>query len=284
MENRTSIGRRNLLALAGLAPFGLHAAAAAGTPTVVIGAEAAIPPLDPHRVNGTVGLRLIDAIFDPLVREDLSKPTKSAPPLIPALAESWSVSPDGRIYAFQIRNGVTFHDGTALDAAAVLANFGRLMDKQSPLYDARASGSMAFIVNWITRITAPSAHQVVIELTERFPGFPRLLSDRHMSIVSPAALTKYPGDALGQHPVGTGPFTLDRFAMGQPLTLGRNTTFWGAKIGIDRIIVRPILDPTSMAIGMQTGPDRHNSKRQCTADRATQGRCPGCGGISRSCQ
>ena len=91
--------------------FGSLPASAQGASAVVIGSEGVIPPLDPQRTTGTVGLRVIDAIFDPLIREDLSQETDKAPPLKPALAEAWDVSDDGLVYTFSLRRGVTFHDG-----------------------------------------------------------------------------------------------------------------------------------------------------------------------------
>ena len=50
----------------------------------------------------------------------------------PALAESWDISVDGTVYTFNLRSGVTFHDGTAVDADAVKFNFDRMLD-ESPL-------------------------------------------------------------------------------------------------------------------------------------------------------
>ena len=93
--------RRPLLTLLGVAvalALTASSADAASRNVFVVGAESAIPPMDPHRMSGTVGLRIVDAIFDTLVREELSKPTKAAPELKPALAESWSVSEDGKTY------------------------------------------------------------------------------------------------------------------------------------------------------------------------------------------
>ena len=145
---RGSLTRRGLIAgttLLSLSGIGSRRADAAQNATIVIGAESAVPPLDPHRVVGTVGLEIVDAIFDPLVREDLDHATRSAPQLVPGLAVSWSVEAEGKSFTFRIRNHVTFHDGTTLNAAAVESNFKRLMDKTSPFYDARASGSMAFL-------------------------------------------------------------------------------------------------------------------------------------------
>jgi ABC-type transport system substrate-binding protein len=141
---KTGLGRWLFLAIAGIAVIGgvTHFYSSGGDKggagaksVLVIGAEGAIPPLDPHRLTGTVGLRIVDAIFDPLVRDDMRRETKQAPALTPGLAQSWTASPDGKAFSFQLRQNVVFHDGTAFDAAAVKANFDRLLDKASPYFD-----------------------------------------------------------------------------------------------------------------------------------------------------
>lgn len=220
--------------------------------TIIIGSEGVIPPLDPHRSSGTVALRVIDALYDPLIREDVSTVTDAAPALKPGLADSWTVSPDGLTYTFHIREAA-FHDGTALDAAAVKANFERVTNKTSPLFDQRASGNMTFLTQWISETSVVDPRTFRITLKRPFSSLLRLLSDRRMSIISPKAIETYKGDELGQHPVGTGPFTLSEFKQGQPLTLKRNDKFWGGRIGFETLIFRPITDPTAMAINMQTG-------------------------------
>ncbi|WP_200957323.1 ABC transporter substrate-binding protein [Ensifer sp. Root127] len=221
--------------------------------TVVIGSEGAIPPLDPHRMTGTQGLRVIDAIYDPLVREDLSEVTDTAPALKASLAEKWTVSDDGLIYHFTLRSGVKFHDGTDFDANAVQANFARVMDKASDAYDERAAGNMTFLTRWIEKTAAIDAGTFEITLKEPFAGLLRLLSDRRSGIISPANISAHKGDGIGLNPVGTGPFTLKAFQQGQQLELKRNDAYWGGAAGVESLIFRPVTDPTAMAIAMQTG-------------------------------
>ena len=235
-----------------LLPAGIPSAEA--TPgVVVIGSEGIIPPLDPQRLTGTVGLRVVDALFDPLIRDELDKATNSAPPLAPGLAQSWNVSPDGLAYSFKLRPNVLFHDGTALTADAVQVNFQRLMNKAAPVFDPRAAGNMTFLTSWILNTEAADPSTFVIHLKQPFSGFLRLLSDRRMSIISPAALSEYKGDELSLHPIGTGPFTLPTFQQGQAVVLSRFDKYWGPQPQVQRILFRQILDPTAMAIAMQTG-------------------------------
>lgn len=236
-----------------LATSALMAPVQALAQTVVIGSEGVIPPLDPHRMTGTPGLRVIDAIYDPLVREDLSVVTDTAPALKASLAEKWTVSDDGLTYRFTLRSGVKFHDGTDFNAEAVQANFARIMDKASASYDERAAGNMTFLTRWIASTAAIDAQTFDIKVKEPFAGLLRLLSDRRSGIISPTAMAAHKGDAMGLNPVGTGPFTLKTFQQGQQLDLKRNDAYWGDAAGVDTLIFRPVMDPTAMAIAMQAG-------------------------------
>ena len=258
---RTRAGRRAavfialaIAVVAGLVVyrFGGKPGGASGNATLVIVAEATTPPLDPHRMTGTIGLRIVDAIFDPLVREDMSKETSAAPDIKPALAESWKVSPDGKTYSFTIRKA-TFQDGSPVDAAAVKKNFDRLMDKSSPVYDERAARSLVLVTALIASTSAPDDHTFVITLKQPFAGLLRLLTDQRMSIMSARALEQYKGDTLAQHPVGTGPYKLDKLESGGKVELVRNDVYWGGKPKVDRIVFRPVYDPTTAATELQTG-------------------------------
>lgn len=241
------------VALVALGAVGVSAQAPACAATVTVGSEAALPPLDPQRTTGSVGLRIAGAIFDTLIREDLSKGGGGVPDLAPALAESWSVSDDGLTYTFKLRKGVSFHDGTAFGAQAVKTNFDRLLDKGSAVFDERASSTMAFLTRWIAEAKAVDGETFQLVLKQQFSGLPRLLSDRSMSIISPAAMEKYKGDELGFHPVGTGPFKLGSLEQGQALTLERNEGYWRGAPAVDTLVFRAITDPTALAIAMQTG-------------------------------
>lgn len=218
---------------------------------LIVGSESEIPSLDPHTINGTVGLRVTDAIYETLLKEDLRTKTKSAAEVIPGLASKWEVSDDGLSYAFVIREGVTFHDGTKLTAAAVLVNFDRLLNKESPLYSDVAAANMTFLTRYISDV---SVHEstVTVTLKSRFAELPRLLTDRRMAIISPTALESKAGN-IGKAPVGTGPFTIDDVAQGKQLEFTRYEDYWNGRPGLAGIIFVTIQDPTTMATSLETG-------------------------------
>ncbi|MEO3973735.1 ABC transporter substrate-binding protein [Streptomyces sp. CAU 1734] len=221
--------------------------------TLIIGAEGEIPTLDPHRASGTPVLRVIDALFDPLIREDLGTRTAQAPELRPGLAESWQASADARTYTLGLRKGVDFADGTPFDAAAVKVNFDRIMDESSAFHDPTAAGNMKFLTRWIKKVEVRDAHTVTLGLTEPYAGLPRVLTDRRMSIISPRALRTHRPDDIGLHPVGTGPFTQESADRGKRVTLKRNPAYWGGVPKTPAIIVESVTDPTTLAIAAQTG-------------------------------
>ncbi|MFE0424468.1 ABC transporter substrate-binding protein [Streptomyces sp. NPDC058953] len=243
------------IAVAGLLLTGCTSPPAFGRDpgTLVVGAEGEIPVLDPHRLSGTVGLRVVDALFDPLIREDLTTKTDRAPRLRPALATSWQVSPDALTYTLALRTDVTFADDTPFDAAAVKLNFDRITDKKSPVYDATAAGNMKFLTRWIDRVEVRGPHTVTLRLTEPYTGLPRVLTDRRMSLISPAALRAHDPDDVGLHPVGTGPYRQRSADHGKRVVLQRNTAYWGGVPRTESIIVESVSDPTTLAIAAQTG-------------------------------
>ncbi|MFE4665503.1 ABC transporter substrate-binding protein [Streptomyces sp. NPDC056716] len=221
--------------------------------TLVIGAEGEIPVLDPQRLSGTVGLRVVDALFDPLIREDLGTRTDRAPELRPGLATSWEASPDALTYTLGLRTGVTFADGTRFDADAVKLNFDRISDEKSPVYDATAAGNMKFLTRWIERVEVRGPHTVALRLTKPYAGLPRVLTDRRMSLISPAVLRAHDPDEVGLHPVGTGPYRQQAADHGKRVELTRNPDYWGGVPKTESIIVESVSDPTTLAIAAQTG-------------------------------
>src|ERR687887_2850435 len=106
-----------------VACFALPAAAQTPKDVLVIGMEAEPPGLDPGQALGLHTLRVTPQIFETLV----TTPDDSTE-VVPGLAESWQVSPDGLTCTFKLRRGVRFHDGTPLDAAAVKFTFDRGID------------------------------------------------------------------------------------------------------------------------------------------------------------
>ena len=165
--------------------------------------------------------------------------------IVPELATSWSVGGDGRTWTFKIRRGVSFQDGTPLTAQAVAADLQRELDPKTnqsnrPLWDPIAS------------VSAPDASTVQIVTKEPYGALLNTLAHGSALLASPAALEKW-GAQYKLHPVGTGPYKVDRWDVGTQLELVQNPRYWGDRPGVERIVLRNVADPTTRVAMLQSG-------------------------------
>ena len=223
---------------------------------MVIAIESEADILDPQVAGGWVSWRINRQIFEPLVDQDLTIPSSEAtiPPLKPGLAQSWEVSDDGLDYTFHIREGVQFHDGTPLDAAAVEYNVRRMWDKEAPQYSARAAGQTSFVWKFVESVESVDQYTLKIHLTQPFSEFLRMLTqggNGSTAIMSPAALERY-GDDIADHPVGTGPFMFKERIRGERIDLVRNDDYWGKVPYIDGVVFRPLPDPSARTAALRS--------------------------------
>jgi peptide/nickel transport system substrate-binding protein len=172
--------------------------------------------LDPA-VTGLVSVSQIDsAIFDTLAYTFAGDPK-----IYPGLATSWSVSPDGKVYTFQLRKDVKFQDGTPFNAQAVKANFDHIV---AP---ATKSKSAVGALGPYQETQVVNAYEVRVVFKEPNLAFRNEMSQPTFGMSSPAALKKYGGN-YGNHPVGTGPFVFKSFQNGEQVTVTRNPAYkWG---------------------------------------------------------
>ncbi len=130
---------------------------------------------------------------------------------MPWVAESWEISEDGLTITFKIREGIPFHDGTILDAAAVKFGYDRIMDP------AMAAPQLGFL-GPIVSVEAPDATTVVFTYSE--PYAPFFTNAGTIPIVSPAGVEQY-GDDFGRNTVCSGPFMLKEWQAGTRIVLER---------------------------------------------------------------
>ena len=263
---RKSLGRRLLGATAAALSVVLATTACAvsgggadgaGDKTLVIGIESEADILDPQAAGGWVTWRINSQMFEPLVTEDLTKPSSEAPvpELVPGLAESWEISEDGKTYTFNIRQGVKFHDGTDLDAAAVEYNIRRMWDESSPQYSAKAAGQTVFVWQFLEDVKTLDDYTVQFTLSQPFSPLLRLLAQGgggSTAIMSPASIEKY-GEDVADHPVGTGPFKFSERVRGERIALVRNDEYWGTKPKLDGVVFRPLSDASARVAALRSG-------------------------------
>ncbi len=160
----------------------------------------------------------------------------------PELARAWRIEKDGLRYVFQLVDGVTFHDGTRLDAAAVKWNIDHRLDP------ANGSPQRSQLAPVIQSVEVIDPLTVAFNLAAPHPALLSDLADRAGFIMSPAAVAKYGAD-FGRHPVGSGPFVFKEWTQGSSVTLQRNPSYWvPGEPYLDGIVFRDI---PNHVIGLQ---------------------------------
>lgn len=216
--------------------------------TLIVAIPQATVQLDPA-VAGSNGYGDILPVWDN-VTEGLTRFTTGGVEIEPALAESWEVSEDGLRYVFAIREGVTFHDGTPLDARAVEANFLRQLDEENPLFQ-ETMVYRGIVFADVESVEATGDLELTVTLSRPTVLLPGNLAIFAAGIVSPAALEAQ-GAQFGQAPVGTGPFRFESWTKDVELVLVANDDYWGGRPALDRVVWRTIADDTVRLSELQT--------------------------------
>jgi len=246
--------------------------------TFIVGAEGDPVLLDGSLVSDGTSLRVTAQIFEGLVR---NKPGTLK--IEPALATGWKASKNGLVWTFPLRKGVKFTDGTPFNSAAVCANFTRWWYRPSELqgddisyywntvfggYAKPAPGGNGPDKSLYKGCKTRGQYKVELILSRRSTSFLGALALANFGIASPTALKKYKADegTVGsdgqfrpsgtfatQNPIGTGPYKLQSWKIGDKLVLVRNENYWGPKAKTKTVIVRPISDTTARVQALQTG-------------------------------
>ncbi|TMV01973.1 ABC transporter substrate-binding protein [Brucella haematophila] len=216
-------------------------------PNVLIVGQIAEPQsLDPHTVTATNDFRILVNMYDGLVRyKDGTLEVE------PALAESWTISDDGKTYRFKLRQGVKFQDGSDFNAEAVKFNFDRMLKEDHPFYNT-GPFPLSFNFSSIEVVNAIDQATVEFKLKEPFAPFLSNLAYPTGLIVSPEAVKKY-GKEFGRHPSGTGPFKFAEWQSGQRVVVERNPDYWDGAPALEAIVFRPITDPNTRVAEMMAG-------------------------------
>lgn len=198
-------------------------------------------PLEPPNLDPTAGAAAaIDEVVYGNVFEGLVRigPTGRVEP---ALAESWEVSPDGRIYVFHLRRGVRFQDGSPFDAGVVKFSLDRARAKDS------ANAQKAYFEP-IERVEVVDPLTVRLVLRHAASSLIYVLGWGDAVMVSPKSAADN-----AAHPVGTGPFRFARWRRGDSIELVRNPAYWGPQPRLNAVVFRFIPDPTAAYAAIKAG-------------------------------
>jgi ABC-type transport system substrate-binding protein len=196
--------------------------------------------LDPHKGGLPPWLR---PVYDRLLQYKLGP--DGGPELSPMLATSYTVSADGLSISLELRDDVTFQDGTQFDAAAVKANIERA---KSPAPVSTVASNIASI----SSVEVVDATHVVIHLSTPDPSIPYYLADSTTgSMISPAALNNAD---LASKPVGSGPFTLVSAQQNADVVYERWDDYWNRDaIKIKKLTMSTITDNNVRYNGVLSG-------------------------------
>ncbi|MDR2350158.1 MAG: nickel ABC transporter substrate-binding protein [Deltaproteobacteria bacterium] len=168
--------------------------------------------------------------------------------ILPCLAESWEISPDGLEYTFKLREGVKFSDGTAFNADAAVKNFDTIMQN-------RKRHSWIELTNKIEKWEAAGEHVFKITLNSPYsPALNDLASFRPYRFLAPSAFpdSGFTADGI-KAPIGTGPWVLIESSPNQHDLFERNDLYWGPKPQAEKVLIKVIPDPLTRAVAMETG-------------------------------
>ena len=181
--------------------------------TLTYALDTPVNTLDPNVAGAAQEARVLRQVVDSLVSIDSDGVVQ------PWLADSWTVSDDSLTYTFILQEGVTFTDGTALDAEAVCSNFDRIADP--------ATGSLSAIslLGPYDSCAAPDATTVVVTLKTVFVPFLNYMASTFMGIVSPTAVAEMGAANFALAPVGSGPFVVESYTPNDRVVLTRNDDY-----------------------------------------------------------
>jgi nickel transport system substrate-binding protein len=200
-----------------------------------------IGPLNPH-LYGPSQMFAQDMIFEPLV--NYGRGGK----ILPALAESWQVSPDGKLIAFQLRKGVKFSDGTDFNATTAKLNFEQLLKNAK-------EHEWLELVQQLKRVEAQGDYTLKLYLKSAYyPALQELALIRPVRFLSPAAFPESGTTAKGiKQPIGTGPWVLAEYSKDNFAVFKRNENYWGEKPKVKQVRVKIIPDGETRVLAFEKG-------------------------------
>ncbi|QBK31325.1 ABC transporter substrate-binding protein [Roseitalea porphyridii] len=223
-------------ALAASAAFAMTVSASAQRTDLTLGMVLEPPHLDP-----TAGAAAaIDEVVYANVFEGLTR-IASDGAVQPGLAENWVISDDGLTYTFELREGVTFHDGTTLDAGDVVFSLDRARGEASV-------NAQKALFEPIENVEQMDELTVEITLSRPAGDFLYNMGWGDAVIVAPES-----AETNKENPVGTGPFRFAEWQKGAAVTLERFDGYWGEAPALEQVTIRFIPDPAAATAALLAG-------------------------------
>ena len=210
------------------AVFSLTATTALANDSITVAIQLEPPNLDP--TGGAA--QAIDSVLYANVFEGLTRFDADGS-IIRGLAQSWEISADGTVYTFNLAAGVTFHDGTTMDAEDVKFSLDRARAEDS-------TNAQKGLFAGITDVTVVEPLVVQVTLDQPNGNFLFNMAWGDAVIVAPESI-----EDIASTPIGTGPFTFTDWVQGDRIELTRNADYWGEAPALESATFRFISDPTA---------------------------------------
>jgi peptide/nickel transport system substrate-binding protein len=196
--------------------------------------------LDPVIQDGNINIWVFMSMYDQLIGV-----ADDGIGLSPRLAESWDISDDGTEYTFNIRSGVKFSDGSDMTVDDIKWSLERARDEEASPW--------SFTLTQVQDVATPDDSTVVLTLTEAWAPFLAQIAMFNASVISKAFAEDDPGKLVDQV-MGTGPFALQEWRLGERMVLVKNEHYWEEGLPLlDEINLTVIPDGNSQILQLQGG-------------------------------
>jgi peptide/nickel transport system substrate-binding protein/oligopeptide transport system substrate-binding protein len=194
--------------------------------------------LDPVLATDIYSITIIQQLFDGLVQFDKSLN------VIPAIAKSWKISPDGLTYTFFLREGVKFHNGREIVAEDFIYSFNRIVDLKNKSPAAHLMEKVLGVkefqdgeTNYVKGFKSLGKYSMEIKLSEPFYPFISALGTYHFKVL-PKEEVERAGSPFARSPIGSGPFKFISMKEGEEIVLETNSDYFEGRAYLDKIIFK----------------------------------------------
>ncbi|GHV00292.1 peptide ABC transporter substrate-binding protein [Spirochaetia bacterium] len=232
----------------------------AGTQQRIVFSLQSVPDgLDPGVTNNSFASPLLFNLFEGLITYDRNNN------IVPGLAESWTISPDGTVYTFKLRPNLKWSDGSTLDANDFVYSYLRILDPKTLAQNANMFtdyivGAEAFYEGTGPKenvgIRAPDPNTLEITLKEPTSFYLGILGTWAYFPVQQATVEKSPDrwTLSASTYISNGPFKVTDIKLDESVTVAKNENYWNAaNVKLEEIVFRYILEPTTALTALEAG-------------------------------
>ncbi len=208
--------------------------------TLVIANVSDMTGLDPIHISDAPSSMIAGRVYDQLIARNTEGEH------VAELAKDWEVTDNGKVWTFELQEGVTFHDGSEFNAEVVKFHINRVKDEEE--------GS-AFRSKFlqITEVKVLDEYKVQMILEEPNVAFIDNVLTTNAGYIPSMKAIKEKGDQFPQEPVGSGPFAFDEWVSGEEVVLSKNEDYWKGAPQLDQVVFRVIPEASTQIMELETG-------------------------------